>query len=259
MSSSVVQLSKQLVRRGRDQAADRPPKYLQIADLLLARIEKGDWRPGELLPSEADLADVLPASLGTIQKALNHLASRGIVVREQGKGTFVIRARTPDRYLRHFRFLAEDGATLLPAYMRMLSVNLVREQGPWAKFLGAEDQYVHVRRLMNINGEFDVFSEIYLSVSRFRELASMELQDLEGASIRDLLSDRFNAPTLGIEQTFRCVALPPRVCNEINVAHGTVGIMWEISGRSYRNVAITFQRAFVPPVDRPFQVLVRFG
>jgi len=135
--SSVVQLSRELARRGRD-VGDRPPKYLQIADLLLARIEKGHWKPGELLPSEAELAQVLPASLGTIQKALNHLASRGIVVREQGKGTFVIRARTPDRYLRHFRFLAEDGKTLLPAYMRMLSVNLVREHGPWATFLGAD-------------------------------------------------------------------------------------------------------------------------
>ena len=256
--SSVVQLSRELARRGRD-VGDRPPKYLQIADLLLARIEKGHWKSGELLPSEAELAQVLPASLGTIQKALNHLASRGIVVREQGKGTFVIRARTPDRYLRHFRFLGEDGKTLLPAYMRMLSVNLVREHGPWATFLGAEADYVHVRRLMNINGEFDIFSEVYLSGSRFRALAGMELTELEGASIRDLLSDRFNAPTLGIEQTFRCLTLPPRVCREIDIPLGTVGILWEISGRSYRDVPVTFQRAFVPPVDRPFQVLARFG
>jgi len=256
--SSVVQLSRELARRGRD-VGERPPKYLQIADLLLARIEKGHWKSGELLPSEAELAQALPASLGTIQKALNHLATRGIVVREQGKGTFVIRARTPDRYLRHFRFLAEDDRTLLPAYMRMLSVNLVREHGPWAKFLGAEPDYVHLRRLMNINGEFDVFSEIYLSGGRFRALAGMELQELEGASIRDLLSDRFNAPTLGIEQTFRCLTLPPRVCKEMGNPLGTVGIMWEIFGRSYRNVPITFQRAFVPPADRPFQVLARFG
>ena len=256
--SSVVQLSRELARRGRD-VGERPPKYLQIADLLLARIEKGHWKSGELLPSEAELAQALPASLGTIQKALNHLATRGIVVREQGKGTFVIRARTRDRYLRHFRFLAEDDRTLLPAYMRMLSVNLVREHGPWAKFLGTEPDYVHLRRLMNINGEFDVFSEIYLSGGRFRALAGMELQELEGASIRDLLSDRFNAPTLGIEQTFRCLTLPPRVCKEMGTPLGTVGIMWEIFGRSYRNVPITFQRAFVPPVDRPFQVLARFG
>ena len=256
--SSVVQLSRELARRGRD-VGERPPKYLQIADLLLARIEKGHWKSGELLPSESELAQALPASLGTIQKALNHLATRGIVVREQGKGTFVIRARTPDRYLRHFRFLAEDGRTLLPAYMRMLSVNLVREHGPWARFLGAEPDYVHLRRLMNINGEFDVFSEIYLSGGRFRALASMEPQELEGASIRDLLSDRFNAPTLGIEQTFRCLTLPPRVCKEMGTPHGTVGIMWEIFGRSYRDAPVTFQRAFVPPVDRPFQVLARFG
>lgn len=253
--SAVVQLSRQLAR-SRGAGA---PKYAQIADLLLGHIEKGRWKPGEMLPSESELACALPASLGTIQKALNHLESRGIVVREQGKGTFVIRARTPDRYLRHFRFLAEDGQTLLPAYMRMLSVELTPERGPWATFLGVEKEYVHVRRLMNINGEFDVYSEIYLSGNRFRMLGSMDLHELEGASIRDLLSDRFNAPTLRIEQTFRCTALPPRVCKEIGVVHGTMGILWEICGRSYRDVPITFQRAYVPPVDRPLQVLDRFG
>ena len=246
--------------RDRRDGADavRTPKYRQIADLLLARIEQGKWKPGELLPSEAELAEVLPASLGTIQKALNHLASQGIVVREQGKGTFVIRARTPERYLRHFRFLAEDGKSLLPAYMRMLSVDLTVERGPWARVLGEDIDYVHLRRVMNINGEFEVFSEIYLSGGRFGALAAMDLHELEGTSIRDLLSDRFNAPTLGVEQKFRCMTLPPRVCNEIGVPQGTVGIVWEIAGRSYRDLPITFQRVYVPPVDRPFQVLDRF-
>lgn len=238
--------------------AVRTPKYRQIADMLLARIEDGKWKPGELLPSEAELAQALPASLGTIQKALNQLAGQGVLVREQGKGTFVIRARPPDRYLRHFRFVAEDGTTLLPAYVRMLSVDLTAERGPWARVLGEEDDYVHLRRVMNINGEFEVFSEIYLSGRRFGALAALDLQELAGTSIRDLLSDHFNAPTLGVEQTFRCMMLPPRVCIEIGVPQGTVGIVWEIAGRSYRELPVTFQRVYVPPVDRPFQVLDRF-
>jgi GntR family transcriptional regulator len=256
--SRVLRLSKASARRG-DEGDAATPKYLQIADLLLARIEQGAWKPGELLPSESELAELLPASLGTIQKALNHLASRGIVVREQGKGTFVIWARTPERYLRHFRFLREDGRTLLPAYMRMLSIELVTEQGPWSAFLGAEDDYVYLRRLMNIGGEFDVFSELYLSGRRFRELADLEARSLDGISIRDHLRDRFNAPTLGIDQTFRCEALPPRVCRELTLPHGAFGIAWEIRGRSYRDAPITFQRCYVPPSDRPLQILDRFA
>jgi GntR family transcriptional regulator len=256
--SAVLQLSKQLGRQHANAANAHQPKYVQIAELLLERIEKGRWKAGELLPSESELAQALPASLGTIQKALNHLATRGIVVREQGKGTFVIRARTPDRYLRHFRFLGEDGTSLLPAYMRMLSVQLTHVQGPWMEFLGRDACYVELKRLMNINGEFDLYSEIYLSGSRFGPLASVELDDLQGASIRDLLSDRFNAPTLGIEQTFRCATLPSRVCSELALRHGSFGIAWEIRGRSYRDAPITFQRVYVPPTDRRLQVLDRF-
>jgi GntR family transcriptional regulator len=256
--SRVLRLSKAGPRRGHEADAGAP-KYLQIAELLLARSEQGAWKPGELLPSESELAELLPASLGTIQKALNHLASRGIVVREQGKGTFVIWARTPERYLRHFRFLREDGRTLLPAYTRMLSIELVTEQGPWSTFLGAEDDYVHLRRLMNIGGEFDIFSELYLSGRRFGALADLEVRELDGMSIRDYLRDRFNAPTLGIEQTFRCEALPPRVCRELALPHGAFGIAWEMRGRSYRDAPVTFQRAYVPPTDRPLQIPERFA
>lgn len=256
--SKIVQLSELLVQRGPDKGT-RSPKYLQIAELLLARIEQGEWKPGDLLPSEADLVRLLPASLGTIQKALDHLSRRRIIVREQGKGTFVLWVRTPDRLLQHFRFLQEDGKTLLPAYMRMLSVALISGQGPWSHFLGAELDYVHIRRLMNIGGEFDIFSEIYLSGSRFRELAETDSRELDGTSIRDLLRDRFNAPTLSVEQTFCCQALPPRVCKEIAVPHGTYGILWEIRGSSYRDAPITFQRVYVPPADRPLQVLDRLA
>lgn len=254
--TKIVQLAEPLARRDEDRVA-HSPKYLQIAELLLARIERGEWESGDLLPSEADLARLLPASLGTIQKALNHLSRRGIIIREQGKGTFVLWARTPDRFLKHFRFLQEDGKTLLPAYMRMLSVTLACEQGPWSRFLGIEPDYVHIRRLFNIGGEFDIFSEIYLSGSRFRELAGVECRELDGKSIRDLLRDRFNAPTLRVEQTFCCQVLPPRVCKEIALPLSAYGILWEICGRSYRDVPLTFQRVYMPPADRPLQVLDR--
>lgn len=253
----VLRMAKTIARGAHD-AESAGPKYIQIAEMLLARIERGEWKPGELLPSESELADLVPASLGTIQKALNHLAGRGIVVREQGKGTFVIWARTPERHLRHFRFLREDGRTLLPAYTRMLSIDLVTEQGPWSTYLGAEDDYIHLRRLMNVGGEFDIFSELYVSGGRFGELADLEARSLDGISVRDYLRDRFNAPTLGVEQTFRCEALPPRVCRELALPHGAYGIAWEMRGRSYRDAPITFQRAYVPPSDRPLQIVENF-
>ncbi|HEV7252742.1 MAG TPA: GntR family transcriptional regulator [Mesorhizobium sp.] len=65
------------------------PLYLQIKELLVQRIAKGEWGPGELLPSEMRLASEFGVHQGTVRKALDELAARNLVVRHQGKGTFV--------------------------------------------------------------------------------------------------------------------------------------------------------------------------
>ena len=65
------------------------PLYRQTRDLMIRRIADGDWEPGQRLPSEWDLADEFGVSQGTVRKALNDLADENMVLRHQGRGTFV--------------------------------------------------------------------------------------------------------------------------------------------------------------------------
>jgi GntR family transcriptional regulator len=78
------------------------PLYAQIKEKLIGRIVRGEWGPGELLPSETKLASHFHVHQGTVRKALDEMESDRIIVRQQGKGTFVA-----DASLRHqaFRFL----------------------------------------------------------------------------------------------------------------------------------------------------------
>ena len=94
------------------------PKYLRLSNAILDRIEAGEMRPGDKLPPEGALAGALPASLGTVQKALAHLKTLGVVVRDHGRGTFVAGALYPTSgdtipvdELLHFRFADDDRAT----------------------------------------------------------------------------------------------------------------------------------------------------
>jgi GntR family transcriptional regulator len=234
----------------------RLPKHRLIAERLLSQIETGQWRPGDQIPSEEQLASETASSLGTVQKALRNLVEMGVVVRHHGKGTFVLGARTPTRHLRHFRFMAEDSASLMPVYVKILDVALVEEVGPWTTFLGnPEEGYVRIRRTVCIAREFDIFSEFYLPGHRFSSLAQRGPKDLDGVSVRDLLAERYNAPTLGTRQVMLCQPLPPRVTSVIGVPAGTYGIVWTICGVSYRDAPITWQRAFVPPSDRGLEIV----
>src|SRR5690606_22626235 len=97
-------------------SGERQPKHRQIAEQLLSQIESGRWKPGDQIPSEEQFVQETGTSLGTVQRALRNLVEMGVLVRQHGRGTFVAGARAPRRHLRHFRFLAEDGVSLLPIY-----------------------------------------------------------------------------------------------------------------------------------------------
>lgn len=230
-------------------------KHRQISEEILSAIEDGRWLPGDRLPAEDQLATDMGASLGTVQHALRSLVAMGVVERHHGKGTFVTGARVQESQLQHFRFVSEGSTQLLPVYFKIIDVEITSAAGPWSRFFGvSEGAFVHIHRLASVNDEFDVFSEIYLPAERFAELARMSQATLNGVSLRDMLAERFNAPTLNTKQTMVCQVLPPRVTRLIGVPSGQYGIVWTIGGLSYRDLPITWQRIFVPPSDRELEV-----
>ena len=90
------------------------PLYLQIIELLVAKISNGEWLPGELIPSEIRLAEDIGVSQGTVRKAITELVETNVLVRKQGKGTFVAN-HDDDRALFHFFHISDNyGNKVLP-------------------------------------------------------------------------------------------------------------------------------------------------
>ena len=240
--------SRRVERRGE-------PRHQCVSNGILDGIEDGRWNPGERIPSEDRLAEAFGCSLGTIQRALRSLAEMGVVERKHGSGTFVLGARAQEHHLHHFRFRAQDGAKLLPIFFRTISVERTDDAGPWSRFFGPTvTTFLRLQRLVSVNDEFDLFSEVYLPAPQFDAMAQHGEKWLDGLSIRDVLTERFNAPTLATRDVMRVAGLPPRVCRAIDVPAGTCGMIWTIEGRSYRDARITWQRVFVPPSDRELEV-----
>ena len=92
------------------------PLYQQIKGLLTQRLETGEWRPGQAIPSEQDLAAQFSVSQGTVRKAIDELAGDNLVVRRQGKGTFVAtHTETKSSMFRFLRMRRNDGQNEYPA------------------------------------------------------------------------------------------------------------------------------------------------
>ena len=106
---------------------ERLPLYHRIRDTLHAEIAAHKWRPGEPLPTEAELAKSHGASIGTVRKAVDSLVAAGVVERLQGKGTFIRRPDFQSSLFRFFRFVDRDGALRAPglAFKEPVLVNLL--------------------------------------------------------------------------------------------------------------------------------------
>lgn len=246
--------------------AGRVPKYLRLSNAILGLIEAGEIRPGDKLPPEGVLAGALPASLGTVQRALGHLKTLGVVVRDHGRGTFVAGAprsvageRLPDDELLHFRFCADDRSAPLPVYARTQIVERVPAEAdaPWVRFLGDDDSYVRIRRTINVNEEFDAFSHFYLPGSRFGGLLEVPRKELDGISLRVVLGRTYNMPTLTFDQRLQCAPLPREACRALGVSDGSPGTIWEIFGRTYRAQPASYQQVFLPMGHRPISISSR--
>ena len=86
------------------------PLYRQIKDFLVDCLARGEWGPGAAIPSEAELAQRFNVSQGTVRKAIDEMAAENLLVRRQGKGTFVASHDDPRSHYRFLRLIPDDGS-----------------------------------------------------------------------------------------------------------------------------------------------------
>ena len=165
------------------------PKYQVLRAAIVDAIARGDWTPGVRLPTEVELANVLPFSIGTIQKAYDQLVQDGLVVRARRRGSFVAPIRTQLAEPLHLRFLDDDGA-ILPVYPRLLGHAPADPDPRWATLFGADVTVIRIDRMLSINEEFDVFSRFFcpdaIAKPLLRALRRKEAVNLKAVLLGDL-------------------------------------------------------------------------
>jgi GntR family transcriptional regulator len=183
------------------------PLYLQIKGLLVKSLEAREWRPGEAIPSEIDLAHRFNVSQGTVRKAIDALADDNLVVRRQGKGTFVA-THTEERasLFRFLRIRRDDGADLMPV-SRLLDVRRAKAPADVARLLGIKvgDAVLVLRRVLDYAGEPVVMDEITLPAALFRGLTKARYDAYRG-SMYSFFESQFGVRMLKAEEKIRAVA-----------------------------------------------------
>jgi GntR family transcriptional regulator len=182
------------------------PLYRQIKDLLVQALDRGDWKPGEAIPSETELALRFQVSQGTVRKAVDELAAENLLIRRQGKGTFVSthhEARVRFRFLR----LAPNQGEAQPAESQILDCKRVRASVEVARALElkAGDPVVAIRRLLSFASVPTVVDDIYLPGVLFKGLTADLLSGYVGP-LYGFLETEFGINMVRAEEKLRAVS-----------------------------------------------------
>lgn len=94
--------------------SDKRPLYARVYAELVERIRSGRWKPGQLIPNEFEIAAEFGVSQGTARKAISELAAEQLVMRRQGRGTFVVEHTPANVLFRFFNMFDETGKPLIP-------------------------------------------------------------------------------------------------------------------------------------------------
>ncbi|MFC5474239.1 GntR family transcriptional regulator [Paraherbaspirillum soli] len=157
------------------------PLYKQIKALIMQRLQSGEWKPGELIPSEVELGNRFKVSQGTVRKAIDELAAENLLVRRQGKGTFVAthhEARSQFRFLR----LMPDSEQPQTIDKKIIELKRLRAPAEIARLLGMKsgDSVVFVKRVMSFDGVPTILEELWLPGALFKALTLERLVEYKG-------------------------------------------------------------------------------
>ena len=198
------------------------PLYRQVKDVLVKRIAEGMWAAGGALPSEPDLAADLGVSHGTVRKALDELAAENLVVRRQGKGTYVAGHDEARILFQFFKLIPDGGARRFPD-SRILAVEAREADAEAARILNLSRfgrvgvRIVAIERVRTIADKVCIVERIVLPRALFPGIDKRDLPN----NLYELYRSEFGVSIARATERLKAVAAGRREAKHLDVAVGT--------------------------------------
>jgi GntR family transcriptional regulator len=197
------------------------PLYAQVKALIIRRISKGDWKPGAMIPNEFQLAAEYQVSQGTVRKALIALEAERLIVRRQGRGTFVAR-HTREIALFHFFRMTDLGGTRVTPSSIALSQKLTTATKALAELLEVpRSTSLHaITRVRTLKSVPAIFERIYVPVSLMPDLAIETNTDMLD-EMYVIYQERYGITISQASERLAAVAALPEDAKHLGLAQAT--------------------------------------
>jgi len=219
------------------------PLYQQIKAMILASLQASEWLPGAAIPSEIELAARYGVSQGTVRKAIDELATDNLLVRKQGKGTFVATHQEEGVQYRFLR-LEPDSGHKLPLKTQFLSCETTQSTDSIARLLKlkAVDLVIHIERIQTFAGKPIVFEEIWLPEGRFKGLTLSDLNAWTGPMYA-FYEGHYATHMVRAEEKIKAIAADASMAKHLNLEVGRALLSVERVAFTYGNKPVEIRRA----------------
>jgi GntR family transcriptional regulator len=218
------------------------PLYQQIKALLTQSLQSGEWKPGELIPSEVELAGRFKVSQGTVRKAIDELAAENLVVRRQGKGTFVATHHEARAHFRFLRLMPDEGVPHHPDN-KIIEVKRMRAPAEVARLLDLKsgDAVVYIRRVMSFDGAPTILEELWLPGLLFKGLTAERLVEYKGP-MYGLFESEFGTRMIRASEKIRAVGADSGAAQFLHVTEGAPLLCAERVSYTYGDKPVELRR-----------------
>ena len=235
----------------RDSAAGAAPAfsplYRQIKGLILQSLQSGEWKPGEAIPSEIELAARYRVSQGTVRKAIDEMAADNLVVRRQGRGTFVATHAEQHVQFRFLKLVPDLGApgSEGPAERDIIDCRRTRATVDIARALAlrAGDAVLQARRVLSYAGVPTIVEDLWLPATPFKGLTAERLSDYHGPMYA-LFETEFNVRMVRADEKIRALPATGGLEMLLKVEQGTPLLSVERIAFTYKDVPMELRRGY---------------
>lgn len=227
---------------GRTSSPTFSPLYRQIKDFMIKSLVEGEWGPGDAIPSEAELAVRFNVSQGTVRKAIDEMAAENMLVRRQGKGTFVSTHNDPRNFYRFLRLAPDPGQPKI-SHSEPLSCTWGTASAEAAAVLQLKegDPVVRIERILRFGEQPVVFDEIFLVGELVPGLCMERLLAWE-RSLYSLFETDYGIRMIRAEERLRAVAADERAAGPLGVPVGHPLLLVERKALTYGDKPVEWRR-----------------
>jgi len=221
------------------------PLYQQIKVLILQSLQAGEWKPSTAIPSEVELAARFKVSQGTVRKAIDELAAENLVVRRQGKGTFVATHAERQIQYRFLKLIPDNGDPTSegPAQRHIIDCKRTRASVEIARALAMRtgDAALQVRRVLSFASVPTILEDLWLPAAPFKGLTAERLRDYNGPMYA-LFETEFDVRMVRAEEKIRAVLPDEEQCDLLKINPQTPLLSVERIAYTYNDTPMELRR-----------------